>query len=107
VSEAGGYLFLLDLGASGSGVDVGTLVVDLGCLLLSLELTGALPQLRFFFGLGILFFFFLLLGAVPLASISLAEVASATTSVSVATVGVGFLLLLFRSGLSHCFYFFG
>ncbi len=42
------FFFLLDLGVSGSGVDVGTLVVDLGCLLCSLELTGALPRLVFF-----------------------------------------------------------
>jgi len=46
-SEAGDFLFELEVGVFGSGVDVGLLVVDLGVLLHSLELTGALPRLFF------------------------------------------------------------
>ncbi len=67
MSEAGDFLFLLDLGASGSGVDVGTLVIGLGGLLHSLEFTGALPRLRFFLVWFYIFSFLLLLGAVSLA----------------------------------------
>ncbi len=59
--EAGDFLFFFDLGASGSGVDVGMLVVELGGLLHSLELTGALPQLGFFF-VWLSFFFLFFIG---------------------------------------------
>ncbi len=59
LSEAGDFLFLLDPGTSGSGVDVSTLVVKLGGLLHSLELTGALPRLNFFsFGFPFFSFFY-------------------------------------------------
>jgi hypothetical protein len=41
--ELGDFLFELEVGVLGEGDDVGMLVVELGILLHSLELTGVLP----------------------------------------------------------------